>query len=255
MDEQDRAKFAELVTEALGFYRQDVTDFQLDVWWQSLKAFEYAEVERAFSIHIQNPDRGQFPPRPADITRLLRGGAGDRALQAWSRVEKAIRHVGPYRSVIFDDPIIHRVIDEMGGWIRLCEVNTDKDLEFRGQEFRTRFQGYAVRRPQDWPPQLPGYAEADARARSLEPPEPLVLGDAQRALAVHQRGQERIGAPQTLGAVQRQLGQLTGGANKRAGPDGNGTGSATHRLTAATTTGGGSNGREAHPTGKGSKNP
>jgi|GEM_PF-189973 len=217
MDEGDREAFAELVTEALGFYRQDVTEFQLEIWWEALRRFELAEVRKAFSFHIQNPDRGQFPPRPADVTRYLAGGSTDRALRAWSSVERAIKHIGPYRSIVFDDPIIHRVIDDMGGWLALCETSTERDLEFKGQEFRTRYQGYAVRRPQDWPPQLPGYAEQDARARSLQPPDPVVYGDHQRALAVHEQGQERKQGPVSLAQVQAQMGRLE---QKEAGPGG-----------------------------------
>lgn len=206
MQEQDRPQFAQLITEALGFYRQDVSEFQLEIWWESMRRFELQDVRKAMSYHIQNPDRGQFPPRPADITRFLSGGSTDRALRAWSRVERALRHVGPYKTIIFDDPIIHRVLEEMGGWIDVCETSTEKDLDFKGQEFRTRYQGYAVRRPEEWSPQLIGYVEQDCRAHGYEPPEPVIYGDQQKALQVHEQGRGRRQGAIGLSQVRENLG-------------------------------------------------
>lgn len=208
MKEEDRQQFAELIVEALGFYRQDATEFQLQIWWEAMRRYEFQDVRKAMSYHIQNPDRGQFPPRPADIVRFLSGGSTDRALRAWSAVERAIRSVGPYQSVVFDDLITHRVLDDMGGWIKLCEIGTEKEMEFQGNEFRTRYQGYAIRRPEDWPPQLTGYVEQDAIARGYQPPDPVVIGDHQRALSVHEHGQTRSKAPMGLSAVKGKMGML-----------------------------------------------
>jgi len=67
--------------------------------------------------HLMNPDTGQFLPKPADIVRMLGGRTLDRALMAWAKVDKAVRQIGTYESVVFDDALIHRVLHEMGGWV------------------------------------------------------------------------------------------------------------------------------------------
>ena len=63
-------------------------------------------VADALNRHAVNPDNGQFLPKPADIVRLINGNTVDRALVAWSTVERAIRSTGPYQSVVFDSPEI-----------------------------------------------------------------------------------------------------------------------------------------------------
>jgi hypothetical protein len=49
-----------------------------------------------------------------------------RALLAWQAVKKALRHVGTYESVQFDDPVIHSCIIELGGWTELGLIPLDE---------------------------------------------------------------------------------------------------------------------------------
>ena len=49
------------------------------------------------------------------------------AQQAWSKVLNAVRRMGGDATVIFDD-LIHSVIDDMGGWVRLCEMYQRKKV-------------------------------------------------------------------------------------------------------------------------------
>jgi hypothetical protein len=37
--------------------------------------------------------------------------------------------VGAYQSVVFDDPLIHLVLEDLGGWIKICSTLI-KDLIF-----------------------------------------------------------------------------------------------------------------------------
>ncbi len=58
---------------------------------------------------MQNAEAGQFPPKPADLIRFLDGTGESRAMGAWSLVERTLRRIGPYQSLVFDDPITQRV--------------------------------------------------------------------------------------------------------------------------------------------------
>ena len=51
----------------------------------------------------------------ADILRMMQGTSLDSALSAWAKVDKAVRRVGTYETIVFDDEIIHRVIHDMSG--------------------------------------------------------------------------------------------------------------------------------------------
>lgn len=211
METSDYEQFRQLIGDALGFYGRDLSAFALDAWWQATKRYEYQDVANALSVHVQDPDRGQFPPKPADVIRLLDGQSGDRSLHAWTKVDRAIRELGPYRSVVFDDHRIHAVIDEMGGWIALCEVASEKDLEFKANEFRKRYQAYVLRQPQAWPPRLIGYTEAENRRMGREDavPEPMLIGDPDRAHKVMERAKDRGRLAQP---ASEAIAKLTSGA-------------------------------------------
>ncbi len=55
-------------------------------------------------------------PLPAELKETLYGNSEVRAIQAIKKLEDAVDHYGYYYSMVFDDPIIHAVVDRMGGW-------------------------------------------------------------------------------------------------------------------------------------------
>ncbi len=125
MKPTDMPAFQRLITDALAFYRQDLTPFAIGVWWQACEPFDMEQVMRALTAHATDPDRGHFPPKPADLIRVLRGTHGDRALMAWSKAYGAIGSVGGYTSVAFDDPAIHAAITDLGGWSTFCRSKVE----------------------------------------------------------------------------------------------------------------------------------
>lgn len=177
-------RFRNCLTACAELYGQPVSSAVADLWWAALRQYDIAAVERAFQKHMTNPDTGQFMPKPADIIRMIGGTTIDSAMVAWALVDRAVRSVGPYASVAFDDPVIHRVIHDMGGWIRLCTGTRDeKDWPFVGNEFRTRYKGAAMRDQLEHPAYLPGLAEQSGRPAS----ECMrYIGDQKKALAVTQ---------------------------------------------------------------------
>jgi hypothetical protein len=191
MVEPDRKRFYELMADVYAFYRADTSTFTLEVWWEAMKPFDFDAVHAALRAHAMSADTGQFLPKPADVVRLLQGGTQDRAMLAWSKVDAAVRGVGTYRDVVFDDPLIHAVLHDMGGWLPMGEKGED-EWPFIAKEFATRYRGYAIRldRPA-YPPVLIGIAGAHNRKESKDTEPPVLLGDPDRALAVMQGGIDR----------------------------------------------------------------
>jgi hypothetical protein len=144
IDPDDKREFATIMEATMAVYGREVTKPVMQLYWSALIEYDMPAVRKAFGAWIKNPDAGQFPPKPADIIRMIDGATGDRAMVTWSKVDKAIRMVGHYQSVAFDDPIIHRVIDEMGGWRKLASLPSNKDLEFASLEFIKRYRAYAL---------------------------------------------------------------------------------------------------------------
>ena len=180
METRDLAVFTQMLHRIAALYDKSLSPPWVEIYWESLQRFDIQDIRRAFSAHVQNPDTGQFLPKPADVVRFLEGSSQTQSLQAWTKVVEAIRHYGGYTSVAFDDPLIHAVIRDRGGWPTLCEV-TVQELPFCAKDFQARFEGYVGRPPGQYPPVLAG--------RLTNPTDiPVFIGDAEKAKALYQQG-------------------------------------------------------------------
>lgn len=181
MREQDKEGLFALVASVYAFYRVDCSPFALSIWLEAMRPYDLLSVKDGFNRHCVNPDNGQFLPKPADIVKLIGGGTKDGALLAWSKVLRAIGSVGGYQTVVFDDPLIHAVVSDMGGWVAMCSISVD-ETPFKANEFVTRYQGYRLRGSlPDVPIKLIGRADGENVARGLGESEPVLIGDKQAA--------------------------------------------------------------------------
>lgn len=183
----DRAAFQALLTDALAFYRQDVSAFALSVWWQACAPFDLEQVRKALTAHAMDPERGRFAPMPSDIIRVLQGTQTDRALVAWGKVHEGIKSAGAYASVVFDDPIIHAVVVDLGGWVAVCRSTVD-ELSHLQRRFCDSYRAYARRPDVAYPPKLIGESEATNTHLGRASASPLLLGDAQACMRVFNTG-------------------------------------------------------------------
>ena len=140
----DFQKFHDGIAGVMSFYGKSVSAFALDVWWTALKPYDLQAIVDAFNRHLTNPDAGQFVPKPADIIRILQGSSQDSALRAWAKVDMAVRRIGTYCDVVFDDVLIHRVIQDMGGWIAFGSKG-ESEWPFVAKEFENRYRGFRSR--------------------------------------------------------------------------------------------------------------
>lgn len=188
MTKDEAPRFRQLLVGVASFYGKEASDFQLAVWWQALSRLEFEAVQDAFNRHLLNADNGQFMPKPADIVKLIGGGTSDRALVAWSKFELAVQFVGSWETVVFDDPIIHQVVEDMGGWVELC-MRDDKAWPFVKNEFVQRYRGYATRPLKSYPAKLIGHTEAHNAGRfDAFVPEARYIGDREAARKVLEGG-------------------------------------------------------------------
>lgn len=185
MQQRDRKRFAACLAACAEIYGRAISDTVADIWWRLLATHDIEAVETAFQRWFQSPDVGQFQPKPADIVRLLTGTSLDAAMVAWSKVDRAVRRVGPYPSVTFDDALVQRVLQDMGGWIGLG-TKTEDEWPFVGNEFRTRYQGYRSRgETPEYPSMLVGLSQADADRRGvLGKLDHVLIGDESKAREV-----------------------------------------------------------------------
>lgn len=188
MRDEEKREFMEVITATMDVYGRDVSKGMLQMYWAALKDYSINEIKIGLTRCIKSTESGQFHPKPSDIIRMIEGAASDRGMLAWSKVFEAIKRVGHYRSVVFDDPIIHSVIEEMGGWVSLCMVNKE-EMQFRAQEFAKRYRSYAETGGcSDYPAYLIGYAESQNNMNGFPSEQPFLVGNQETAKLVMDKG-------------------------------------------------------------------
>jgi hypothetical protein len=186
----DKAQFQRLMTDVMAFYRQDMSKFALSVWWNACEGFDFEQVAKACTAHAADPERGQFAPKPADIVRALAGTQTDRALVAWGKFHDGMQRVGAYASVVFDDPVIHAVVEDLGGWPKLCRGTLD-ELPHVQRRFCESYRAYSRRTDVAFPARLRGASEAENSLAGRRVAPPVLIGNPAAAAEVMRLG----GAP------------------------------------------------------------
>lgn len=189
MQQHERGAFADLLTDVMAYYGKDCSPFTLTVWWDALQSCDMEQVSRALQRHATDPERGQFAPKVADIVRVLQGTTTDRAALAWGKVLEAMSAVGAYTDVVFDDPAIHAVVEDLGGWPKVCRTDM-AELSYLQHRFQASHKAYTERGQFEYQRRLAGDRSPDYEytSRGLPPPRPALVGDQQRAILVLQNG-------------------------------------------------------------------
>lgn len=189
MQQSDFPKLAKMVTEALAYYRQDVSEFTLHVWTQACQPYTLEQVSKALTAHVTDAERGQFAPKVADIVRVLSGTTTDRAALAWGKVLGAMSAVGAYSDVVFDDPAIHAAIEDCGGWVKVCRGEM-AELSYLQHRFCQAHKAYVGRGAFEYQRRLAGdrSPDSDYLKKGLPLPRPAIVGNPESARAVYEVG-------------------------------------------------------------------
>lgn len=172
MEMNDREEFAEIMVGLAELYRVNLTESLLRLFYHAMKPYPLVEIKNAANRFVRSPEVGQFFPKPADLILFIEGNTENKALDAWSQVEKAVRTIGPYQSVQFDDPAIHAAIDAMGGWIALNQCD-EKEWPFKAREFHKRYRGLTIKMASSIPEKLIGIVEQTNFLQGRRIPKPV----------------------------------------------------------------------------------
>ncbi|WP_175764179.1 hypothetical protein [Burkholderia ambifaria] len=75
MQSDDFDNFARVLDAAYSLHSKSLTSDARALFFAALGAYSLADVRKAFSAHVKDPHRGQYPPKPADIIAQLIGDA------------------------------------------------------------------------------------------------------------------------------------------------------------------------------------
>lgn len=189
MRANELVNFKDMLTDVMAYYGKDCSKFTLEVWWQALSSFDFEQVARALQKHATDPERGQFAPKVADMVRALQGTSTDRAAMAWGKVYEAMGSVGAYSDVVFDDPAIHAVIEDLGGWPKVCRTEI-AELSYLQHRFQEAHRVYTSRGDFEFQRRLTGDRSPDHEYERYgrELPRPYLIGDREKAKEVLRLG-------------------------------------------------------------------
>ena len=165
MQEQDKAAFRDMMMAAGEVYGREITKPLLQMYFAALYQYGIDQAHVAMMAHMQNPDSGQFFPKPADLIRQISGTSKqqesaieDKASIAWACIERDIRRIGSYGTLKLDDKQALAAVKAIGGWQSLCQTETSK-MEWKRKEFIRMYETFE-RTPLDaLPASLPGRIE------------------------------------------------------------------------------------------------
>ncbi|EBO0868530.1 phosphohydrolase [Salmonella enterica] len=181
MNESERPKFAQSMAAIGEIYGKDISEVMIGIYWNALKPYPVEDVMRSFQGHTRDTDNGQFFPKPADLLRHIEGNKDGKALLAWSKAYKAICSYGRRNSVVFDDPTIHAVIADMGGWIEFAGMS-EEELPFKSREFEKRYRSYLITGVSKCESVMIGMDDAqNMRAGFQREPMPFLIGEKDKA--------------------------------------------------------------------------
>ena len=190
MEDTDKKRFAELMAGLAQTFRADVSAQDIESYWRFLRAYPLKQIEQAILGYCVSPEGHKFMPKPGEIVAALGGKESEKSLMAWVKVTKAMKKGGAYKTVIFDDAIIHAVIDGLGGWIRLCLLQ-ERELIFQQKEFERLYVCYARQAIFHYPRQLAGIFDRDnASAGYKIRQNPLLCGNIHQAALVFKNGDD-----------------------------------------------------------------
>ncbi len=178
MEQRDYDKFEEYMLVLGEIIGVKASKGKLHAFWVVLSKYPAEKVFAGFEKTIVRPKLLKWPG-PGDIIETFQDDMEAQALQAWAKVQYAIRKAGSYRSVVFDDPVIHHAISIQGGWKHLCSEITDDEMKFYRPQWLKAYQAFAKKQTEGAlpaPPPLTGIIEIENQTLAPEHiPEPMMI--------------------------------------------------------------------------------
>ena len=191
METTDRENFAKMWSAVrVDVYDKPVSPQGIGLIFNALKRFSFDQVATGVEMHINDVENGSFPIRPSHVVAQIEGRGDERAGAAWRKLYGAIGSVGNYSDVVFDDPIIHAIVDNEGGWQQIC-LMSENDLKYTQNRFNKQYTQYVSKSGVfDYPRILRGAINADRKAKGLELDPPVTVGDVPACRLVYRGGKE-----------------------------------------------------------------
>lgn len=163
MTEDDRSRFAEILTALAETYGEELSAARLRLYFAALQDLDIEQVEFA-GEKIAGASR--FFPRPVEFREVIEGSAEDRAAVAWRTFLEIAAHSG-YPSLQLADGALAFAIEEMGGYREAVEKIHEASAEMQRAHQKSFEQFYKIGKMRGAPGKYL-LGEFEARNRSLQ---------------------------------------------------------------------------------------
>ena len=189
----DKKKFIDAFISTWEVHKSgEPTEIILDAYWDSLKKYSNEKISAAFAYAVRGM---QWFPKPVELIKYIENGPGDVqdiAMIEADKVVNAIKSVGAYESVCFDDPVTMAVIENgWGGWIKMCEI-PEAEVKWFKKDFAKLYVAYSSQNIKQHG-HLSGIIEHENRVRFPKAvPSPVLIGDKSRAKIVLEHNRQGL---------------------------------------------------------------
>lgn len=197
MNSNDKKVFAEMWSAVReDVYGKPVSNTALSLIFNSMQRFDIQDIQRGIEAHINDTENGQFPITPTHVIANIEGRAQERGAVAWRKLVDAVKQIGPYEDVVFDDAAIHSIIHGEGGWQHICTYSDD-DMKFFQARFIKQYTSLVSRRDFDYPRVLKGITNLENEGQTyadgtpFEKAKPVSIGNVEQARLVYKGGTDK----------------------------------------------------------------
>ena len=156
MKKLDRKIFVSTMENLCKYYKTDFNEFIDMVYWGVLQDLSTDEFKAAI-VKIFQERIYPSMPQPGEIRQHAIGKLDHKAMIAAGNFKKAIESYGSYYTMVFDDPVIHVIVDKhFGSWKKVCQMTTEELTAFLKFDFSKLYAAYANRQNMDIKLELKG---------------------------------------------------------------------------------------------------
>lgn len=151
-----KTEFLEIFAPLMDYFNANLSKSALMLYFDELGRFSREELLRARREILQTRVY-QSMPKIAEFLEILEGSIEDKARLALDQLTYAIGEHGPNKNVVFEDKTIMTVVENNGGWEKICNLEGKDWDNFRKFEFEKQYKTY-VKTPHQAPEILLGWA-------------------------------------------------------------------------------------------------
>ncbi len=134
-------EFAARLGKTAEAYGIVLTPMRIRIYARALADLTKEEFTRAIGSAVR---QCKFFPTVADIRAAVEAPVQDRALMAWSWLQRKAEDIGIYQTLECDDPaLVHALEDVFGAWPAYCEMKDGPAMAMKRQEFLASYKAAA----------------------------------------------------------------------------------------------------------------